>query len=198
MRGRSTGPESWVSKLVMNGDELTIDGNMHMRNRQNTPLTFTITAPSVHRFELNSAQKLDINAYAQDDLDLQSNGAAQINASGSARRLHLQLNGAGQANLGHLVNEDADVQLNGAGQATLAATGRADIEINGVGQARLLHQPKSLNRAVHGFGNIKVEEGESADWQGDEDAKPAATPATPATPAPPAVPAKPAHKAKAA
>lgn len=199
----ATGPQAWVDKLVMEGDTLALNGDMHLRHRNNQNLTLTITAPSVHRFELNSAQKMDIDNYAQDDLDLQTNGAAQINAHGSARHLRLQMNGAGQANLGRLVNDDADVEINGAGQATLAATNRANIEINGFGQARLTHHPKSLKQSMHGLGNIEVDANAADDDDdGDKGQAQASPPATPAKPlplpgaAPPARPSKP-HKASA-
>lgn len=191
-----------IAKITASGgqhelDDLEVDGDrIRFRHRHHWEsdghLELTITAPSVREFQLNGAQKLDISNYAQDSLGLQVNGAAQVNASGSAKDLKLQLNGAGQGNLRDLANETAEVQINGAGDAVLATTKDANVEINGVGHARLINSP-SFHQSIHGFGTVEL----GPDGEGE--AKPApAPPAQPAAPAPPAKPAATNSRARAA
>jgi hypothetical protein len=174
-----TGPKYLVDRITVNDGAINYE-NGWPRHGNNAGIHLTIQAPAVTRFELNGAAKMNISDYRQDSMDLQVNGAAKVNASGQANKLHMELNGASSAEMGSLLTDDADVELNGASSVTMGPRQSARVEINGVGHARLLTHPAKMEQDIHGIGSITYDTESSA---------------TPATPLPPAETAKPSTKA---
>jgi hypothetical protein len=186
----ATGPQNLIDQIRVHDGVIDYGDNWAWKRRNQGGIHLTIQAPTVTRFELNGAAKMNISAYRQDSMDLEVNGAAKVNASGQANKLHMELNGASSAEMASLLNDDANVELNGASSVTMNPRLSARVEINGVGHARLLTHPTNYQQEINGIGSVTF----------GSDAPAAAAPSQPATPLPlpsaaqPAPPAPAAHK----
>lgn len=145
-----TGPARVVERLRLD------DGRLHDGYHRNGGrlLTIVMTAPNVTRFDLSGADKLTIENFKQESLEIDASGFAQIVARGETGSVNLELSGAGEADLGGLKARDADIELSGAGKATISPTGRATIDISGVGQVTLLTEPAEVESDISGAGRI--------------------------------------------
>lgn len=168
-----TGPQAAVDQLVVS------EGRVRFRRpviRLAGPVRVAITAPGVREFTLHGAQALKIEGYDQDRLEVTVAGAGSVEAKGRARRVELRIAGSGDANLGALASEDAEVSIAGSGRATIAPTQSVEANIAGSGDVVLTTNPPDVESNVFGSGRI-VRGG-------------AAEPAPPAPPAPPKLPTR--------
>lgn len=164
-----SGPRSVIDRIEVENGSIGLPGVRTSNVRGERHIQIDIVAPNVERFEFNGAQKVTIREFDQDDLRIQVNGAADVDASGRARHMDLQANGASNIDVGDLEVADAEIQVNGAGRVRAAPTNDADVEINGVGQIDLLGRPAHLTQSRHGFGHIEVHErSDSRTDKGDE------------------------------
>ena len=173
-----SGPQRLLDRVTVAGGDIVLRGRVNGRNG----LKITVEAPAVKTFRFNGGQDIEIRNYAQDSLSVEVNGAAEIDASGSARKIDLRANGASDVDLSQVVNEDAKVELNGASNASLAPKNSVDIRINGVGNVWLATRPQRINKEIHGLGGVSYRTAE------ETKAAPAPTPglAKPAAPREPA------------
>jgi hypothetical protein len=127
-----------------------------------------LQAPSVSKFTLNGAGKLDIRGYRQDQLDLNIAGHAAVTAQGEARAVNLDLSGAGEADLGKVKTDRADLDISGAGQVTAAPSQWARVRIAGVGDVTLLTRPQQLETHIDSAGRIHLPDGPGQAGSGDD------------------------------
>ena len=166
-----TGPRSIVDRIEISNGSIGLPGVRPSRVRGDARIEIEVTAPDVERFQFNGAQKVTIRDFDQEEMRIQVNGAAEVDASGRAHRLDVQANGASDIDVEDVQVADAEIQVNGAGQVTASVTDDADVEINGVGKVDLIGRPENLDRRVHGFGQIEVHDREHEDAdKGDEKA----------------------------
>jgi len=165
-----TGPQAAVDQLVVS------DGRVRFRRpvRLAEPMRIAITAPGVREFNLHGAQVLKIEGYDQDRLEVTVAGSGSVEASGRARRVELRIAGSGDANLGGVASEEAEVSIAGSGRATVSPTRRIEANIAGSGDVVLTTSPPDVETNVIGSGRI-VRGGEAAPV-------PPAPPATPKLP----------------
>jgi hypothetical protein len=175
----ATGPQNLINQITVNDGVIDYDNRWAWKRRGEGGIHLTIQAPAVTRFELDGAAKMNISAYRQDSMDLEVNGAAKVNAQGQANKLHMELNGASSAEMGSLLNDDANVELNGASSVTMGPRLSARVEINGMGHVHLLTHPATMQQEINGLGSITYDTSSST---------------TPPAPLPPAA-AKPAQAA---
>lgn len=147
-----TGPRDLIERLAVDDERIYFRGRPSYARVQ-----ITMTAPNVTGFQLNGNDRLTIENYDQDRLDLDLEGSSDVTAKGRTRELDLEIAGSGQARLGELVLEDADVDIAGSGEATIAPKGRARIDVAGSGEVTLLTNPRSLQTDVAGSGTIRQE-----------------------------------------
>jgi hypothetical protein len=186
-----SGPDDAVAHVVADGERIRSDRSIDTRS-----LRIDITAPSVQIFQLNGSGRLKIEDYDQDRLEINSSGSARIRAEGHARDVHINLSGSGDADLGAIAAQTANVDISGSADATIAPTQSAEVHISGSGDVTVTSRPARMVSDVSGSG--RVIQGESSD---DSDRPPAVNaapaspmvPATPATPRAPATNAAPAH-----
>lgn len=171
-----SGPRGMVEKIQLKGGSLSLHGPSHGHGR----LRIRVSAPNVSRFELNGHDRLEIRGYDQDRLSIEANGSAEILAEGRARSVDLELSGMGEADLGRLATDEAQVDISGAGEAVIAPRQAADLEISGSGEVVLLTRPPQVNTQVAGAGQVIYRDA----------APPPPQPSAPATPAAPPPPTK--------
>ena len=87
-------------------------------------------------------------------LDIEMEGAGNIEGSGSTNMLAVSIEGSGDAKLGKFIAKEANISIEGSGNVDIAPQDRADISISGSGDVRLHSQPKNLNSEVRGSGRV--------------------------------------------
>lgn len=165
-----SGPENLIAAIEIN------NGNFEMREGRRwrdfsgeRDVHITVRGPGVSEFELNGAQQLEIRDFDQETLEIQSNGASDITASGRADRVDLNVNGAGRADLGAVRAREARVELNGAGTAMIQAIDDAVVQINGAGEVTLLGRPENVVRQINGFGQVRYDDVPDMDEETEEE-----------------------------
>jgi hypothetical protein len=145
-----TGPKGTVDALQVSGSRL--DFTDEPTNAQR--VSIVMTAPSVHRFELDGEGSITIAGYHQDELELDISGDGNLAAAGQARQVKLDISGNGQADLAKLASESAQVDIEGSGRTTIAPSQSADLTISGDGEINLTTHPADMHSDVSGSGRI--------------------------------------------
>lgn len=146
------GPAGELDRVrVENGRISVADGGF----RDWDELRITLSAPDVHAFDLNGANKLRITGYDQPELSVTVSGQADVSAAGKTRTVNVRVSGAGETDLADLKTAGASIEISGAGQATVAPTDWAKVEISGMGDVNLLTKPARLETHVSGAGRIR-------------------------------------------
>jgi hypothetical protein len=172
-----------VEAVRVEGGRVFIDDSVRRSLlRKDGSLELTIQSPVIDTFRLNGAQSMTIEDYNQPRLVVEANGAVHLEAKGAAPKIDLRMNGASNADLYEVVNDEAKVEINGASNAKVSPKTSVDIRINGVGNVSLGRRPANINKEIHGIGGVSYETG---DDRTDDDQPPA----PPAPPMPPHAPA---------
>lgn len=114
--------------------------------------------PDVKAFalEVDGAVDGDITFGALDTLDVEINGAGDLELSGSCAEANIEINGAGAIDADHLICTNARVEINGAGSCDIHVTSILDAAVNGVGSIRYSGSPATVNKS--GGGIVAVSE----------------------------------------
>jgi hypothetical protein len=91
------------------------------------------------------------------ELELEVDGAGEIDAGGTADRLTARVQGAGDANLSELAVRRAVVVVEGAGDADLNVSDTLDVTIQGAGDVTYRGSPDIVNQEIDGAGEIHRE-----------------------------------------
>jgi hypothetical protein len=145
-----TGPKGLLDKLTVEDGRIGIDGCAGDAPR----LKIVMSAPNVTDFEASGAQTLSIANFKQNRLTIGVSGAGDVIAKGEAGHTTLRISGTGNADLGGLTGDDAEVRISGTGKATIAPRLSADVHISGMGQINLLTHPATLKQRISGMGSI--------------------------------------------
>ena len=145
-----SGPQDTVEKVVLENGRLYFKDLNHGGRR----LTVQISAPAVTRFELNGDDQLEIRDYRQDRLELRVHGSSEVEGSGEAKIIDLDIAGSGEADLGGVSAEEAKVDISGSGEATIAPKSAASLNVSGSGEVTLLTRPERLQSEVSGSGQV--------------------------------------------
>ncbi|WP_421934015.1 GIN domain-containing protein [Phenylobacterium sp.] len=145
-----TGPKRAIDTLALSGGRLS-DGVNNTGER----LRIVMTAPKVTRFELKGVDRLTLEGYDQDSLEISTSGMAKVTARGKTGTLKLHMTGAGEADLAGLDAESAEVDISGAAEAAIAPRASAKLDISGSGEVELKTRPLKLEKNVSGSGEVK-------------------------------------------
>ena len=175
-----TAPANVLDRIRVDEDEI---GVVRTTGRRDwiKDVRIVVEAPGVTSFRFNGAQKVAIEGYAQDTLKIEANGAVHVEARGTARKIELRMNGASNADLQEVVNEEARIELNGASNASVSPKTSVDIRINGVGNVSLGARPQTVKKAIHGLGSVSYTTGKSVSVGEDRDGDGDQPPRGPAT-----------------
>jgi hypothetical protein len=113
-----------------------------------------ISLPDLARLANHGAGDVIIVDANSNQLELDSTGAASINAAGKAKSIAITSAGAGSIDAANLRAEKASVILSGAGSIEVYATEQVDVNISGVGSVTYDGKPKVVNKHISGFGSV--------------------------------------------
>jgi hypothetical protein len=113
-----------------------------------------ITLPDLARVVSRGAGDVKIADANSDDLKIESTGAADIDAAGTAKSLTISSTGAGNIEAGQLKSEKAKVEARGAANVDVFASEQLDVTVSGVGSVSYSGNPKVVNKKVSGIGSV--------------------------------------------
>ncbi len=136
------------------------DGVLHVGMKQNYHssklITLRISITDLKRININGAGTARIENVKNEKLEIDSAGAAKINANGETGFVKITNAGAGLIDVHELRAAKADVSLSGAGQVEVYASEQLDVSISGVGRVTYSGHPKVINKNISGIGTVSA------------------------------------------
>jgi hypothetical protein len=129
-------------------------GNRPGRYSFRTPVRVRVTVPSVTALALSGSGDITVSGIHNAVLDLSLAGLGTIQASGTTARLHVDISGAGAAELGQLVARDVTADVSGEGQMQLTATRSLRATVSGNATIRYHGDPSRVVTHVSGIADI--------------------------------------------
>ena len=118
------------------------------------PVTLRIALPDLVSVSTHGAGKVHIADVNNDKLEIQSTGAAEIEAAGKTRSVEMSSTGAGKIDTSNLRAEKAVVKVTGAASVNVYATEQLDVNVSGAGHVTYSGDPKTVNKNVSGIGSV--------------------------------------------
>jgi hypothetical protein len=113
-----------------------------------------VTAPRLAGIHLEGANTLTLAIDGQSPLDIRTEGAGRVKATGRLDALTMRSEGAGSIDAASLVARSVDVRLEGAGRASVHATEKLKARIEGAGIVRYAGNPATVDKDIGGIGHI--------------------------------------------
>lgn len=116
-----------------------------------------VAAAALDTIRVQGSADLNLGRIDRDTLTLIVQGGADIDASGTVDALTLNIEGAGDADLGELEARTAVVRVEGAGDAELNVSDELDVAVQGAGDVTYRGNP-SVRQRVEGAGEVRPED----------------------------------------
>jgi hypothetical protein len=105
--------------------------------------------------------ELDVDGAANIEMELRSNeltinadGAASFNLSGETDEMNIKIDGAGSVKAFNLFANIIEVKVDGAGVCEVNARDELDVKITGIGEVKYKGSPKDFNQSINGAGKV--------------------------------------------
>jgi hypothetical protein len=116
-----------------------------------------LQVPGLARVVLNGSGNIMLDGVAKDKISLEIKGSGEISGKGKTKDILASINGSGNLLLRELKATNVTVVLNGSGNARVSAMDTLSSEINGSGDIVYSGLPRTVNKVIHGSGNITRE-----------------------------------------
>jgi hypothetical protein len=153
-----TGPQNTVEHLEFDDDRLRFDRRIRNADR----IEVTMTAPDVREFVLSGSQRLTIDNYDHDQLEVRIAGSSTVVGRGRTGAIEAHIAGSGDIDLGAVTADAAEVHIAGSGKTILSPKRSAEVHIAGSGDVILTTRPERLEQHIAGSGRIVQGETQSA------------------------------------
>jgi hypothetical protein len=144
------GPRGAVEQLTIEDGRLRFQHRVHRAGR----LRVAMTAPDVDSFILNGTQRLRIEGFKHDRLEVRLAGSGDVEARGEAHTVELTIAGSGDVDLSGVTADEAEVTILGSGDAVVSPRNRAEVDIAGSGDVTLTTRPAMLDTDIRGSGRV--------------------------------------------
>lgn len=131
---------------------LVVDADDNPRPSRKARLELTLR--KLESVEIEGAGDIVIEDFDGDELEIEIDGAGDIEATGKTEYIRLHVDGAGDIDTRKLEAERADVTINGAGDVKVYASKACDVTINGVGDVDVYGKPADFHKDVNGIGDV--------------------------------------------
>jgi Putative auto-transporter adhesin, head GIN domain len=115
-----------------------------------------VGADGVRGLKIEGSGDVTLIGIDEDALDLEVEGAGEIDASGKVGDLTATIQGAGDANLAALEARTARVTVQGAGEADLHVIDELDVTVQGAGDVSYRGDPE-ISSEIQGAGDVSRE-----------------------------------------
>jgi hypothetical protein len=115
-----------------------------------------VAASELSAVRIGSSGDVELGDLAVPELELEIEGAGEVEASGAADRLSATIQGAGDANLSDLAVRTATVVVQGAGEAEVNVSERLDVTVRGAADVVYRGDPV-VTQDIEGAGGVRRE-----------------------------------------
>jgi len=119
-----------------------------------TPMSVDITVPALAVVTLSGSGQLSVTGISTPVLTVSLPGSGALDASGTATRLDVNLDGSGQAQLDQLTARDVHAVISGSGLIRVTATASLDASVRGQGAIVYSGNPPRVTTSVTGTGAV--------------------------------------------
>ncbi len=113
-----------------------------------------ITRPELTELTSRGAGDITIADVNNDNLKIESLGAASVKAAGKVKAAEISSTGAGDIDAVKLQAVTAKVKVTGAANVNVFASDQLDVSVTGVGSVNYSGNPKTVNKSVGGLGSV--------------------------------------------
>lgn len=118
------------------------------------PIKLRITVPNLEALMANGAGNIRITGVSNEKLQISSDGAPAITASGSTKMIGIDTNGAAKIDTHNLRAAHAVVDSKGVSKVDLGVSDRLDVTVSGPSHVTYRGDPV-VNKTVHGPGKVE-------------------------------------------
>jgi hypothetical protein len=111
------------------------------------------TVPRLTGVDVDGSGDIEAAGIDSDTFELISDGSATVQLQGTARRLLVDLDGSGDAELDDLTAREARVAVSGSGDVDVSADDRLEVDVEGSGDVSYRGDPE-LSQSVDGSGEV--------------------------------------------
>jgi hypothetical protein len=111
------------------------------------------TVPRLTGIDVSGSGDIAAEGIHANALDVRATGSSTVALEGEVRRLAVELDGSGDADLADLTAREARVAVSGSGDADVRADRRLDVDVDGSGDVRY-HGDPVLTKEVDGSGDL--------------------------------------------
>jgi hypothetical protein len=115
-----------------------------------------VAASELNAVRIAGSGDVELGDLAVPELELEIEGAGEVDASGAADRLTATIRGAGDADLGDLAVRTATVVVHGAGDADVNVSERLDVTVRGAADVVYRGDPV-VTQDIEGAGEVRRE-----------------------------------------
>jgi len=119
-------------------------------------LVVNLSALKVNELSVSGSGDIKFKNYKDDALSLKISGSGDILGDGDVETLTGRINGSGDLLLKELHSKSIKIHINGSGDAELWASNSLIAKINGSGDINYHGNPKTVESAINGSGEIKT------------------------------------------
>ena len=138
---------------------------LHVKNNRgysvNKPIVLKISVPDLKRINSNGAGSIEVTGMKNAELEIESNGAPVIRASGETKSLNIDASGAGTIETHKLRADKVVVDSKGVSKIEVYATEQLDITVNGPSTV-FYHGGAVVRQTVNGPGSVRRRESEGS------------------------------------
>lgn len=120
----------------------------------NDPIVLRLTVPNLEAIMANGAGNIRITGVSNEKLQISSDGAPVITASGSTKMIGIDTNGAAKIDTHNLRAAHAVVDSKGVSKVDLGVSDRLDVTVSGPSHVTYRGDPV-VNKTVHGPGKVE-------------------------------------------
>lgn len=155
-----SGTTRMVQRVRVEGGRIfwadSADREHHIVWGNNNRLKIFVTAPKIHKVNINGSADVTMNNFAQPDLAIAISGSGDLTGSGKADNLTVDISGSGDVDLRGLPVKTAMLTIAGSGDINADASDSAVVKVSGSGDVTLSRPPTKLEQDVAGSGDVYV------------------------------------------
>jgi hypothetical protein len=134
------------------GGVLTVGNSQSISTK--SKLRLRISVPNLDGISSSGASDIVASGIKSDDFRIDTSGASNLQVSGEAKMLEVEMSGAGEVDAKDLHARKVSITSSGAAQANVYASEELSASVSGAGNITYYGNPKVFNEERSGAGSI--------------------------------------------